>query len=309
MQVSSLSHAEKFYFFMRDVYTVEGKREEFLRVQNEEQKGNIYDRKMDHNNVIASDEHTVNIVAKGDTFGGLQALLRLVYQLPKIKGVRTVMKVTEVGALTHMDVVLASGMTGQPAVILLFGKVRNLSQTDPHSNTKILAFDVVYHGIQMYKEALVGFLKPIKKSRITAVADCQQTFKASQAGRNGNAGGFVVRTGCVVANHLTFRVQRKPTKNAETSEIVYEGQIKELRRFKELVPSVEQGLECGVILYDEFLFRPGDVLEQVEHYEEPHDVEEVYEEARKVEEMMRLRAAQEDAQQAATEAQPASQAA
>jgi translation initiation factor IF-2 len=299
MQVSSLSHAEKFYHFMKDVYNVEGKREEFLRVQDEEQRGNLYYRKPDHNNAMATDEHTVQVICKADSFGGLQALLRLIYQLPKIKGVRTVMKITEVGPMRYYDTMLASQGSGNPAVILLFGNVADRSTADPHSSTKILRFDVVYHGIQMYKEALVGFLPPIKKTRVTAVAECQQTFKASQAGRKGNAGGFVVRSGTLIANHLTFRVLRKASKTSPEAEVVYEGQLRELRRFKELVPSVEQGMECGVILFDEFMFRPGDVLEQVEHYEEQHDVEEVYEEARKHEEYMRMRAAAED--QASTE--------
>ena len=293
MQVSSLAHAEKFYHFMKDVYLVEGKREDFLRTQNAEAAGSIYTRKPDHNNMVVTDDHTVNLVMKADSFGGLQALLRQVYELPKIKGVRTCTKTTEVGPMRAYDTMFASQGSGHPSVILLFGKCADRSFGDPHSNTKVIQFDVLYHGIQMLKEALVGFLPPIKKERVTALAECQQVFKASQAGRNGNAGGFVVKSGALDASHVTFRVMRKPSKDAEP-ECVYDGQIKELRRFKELVATVEQGMECGVIMYDEFQFKAGDVLEQVEAYEEPRDVEAVFEEAYRTEEIMRQKAMFED---------------
>ncbi|SYZ65933.1 translation_initiation_factor_IF-2 (plasmid) [Leishmania braziliensis MHOM/BR/75/M2904] len=73
----------------------------------------------------------------------------------------------------------------------------------------------------------------------------------------------------------------------ETREVVYEGQLKELRRFKDLVPTVETGLECGVVLHDDFSFRVGDVLEQVEEYEESRDVTEEYEAAEKREKILR----------------------
>uniref|UniRef100_A0A0A9WHZ2 Translation initiation factor IF-2 n=1 Tax=Lygus hesperus TaxID=30085 RepID=A0A0A9WHZ2_LYGHE len=70
-------------------------------------------------------------------------------------------------------------------------------------------------------------------------------------------------------------------------EVVYEGAVKELRRYKDLVPSVDVGLECGVILYDEFAFQTGDVLEQYEILKEPRDVDEAYAEAAQREQSMR----------------------
>jgi translation initiation factor IF-2 len=79
--------------------------------------------------------------------------------------------------------------------------------------------------------------------------------------------------------------------------------VKELRRFKEIVPVVEKGLECGIILNDGFQFKVGDMIDCIERYEEDHDVEDVFERAAESERINRMRAmeAEERAQQALDE--------
>ena len=110
----------------------------------------------------------------------------------------------------------------------------------------------------------------------------------------------MITSGTLVADHLTFRLMRKEKKSDEGRVKVYEGQIKELRRFKDLVPSVELGMECGIILHDEFPFRTGDILEQVEEYEEPRNVEEEFEKATQ-RELAQRQQAQDDADAASAE--------
>lgn len=294
MQVSSESHAEKYYNFMRDVFSVEGKRELYLQTLNQERVGNFYNRKPDHNNTMATDDVQVNIIVKAETFGSLQALLKQVYELPKLDGVRTIMKLTEVGSLSDMDMCLVGGGGGQKGCILVYGKAPDRCSFEPGIGTHVIRFDVLYHGIQAFKEALVGYLPKEKITRVMATAECLQVFKASQAGRNGNAGGMIVTTGQIVSDHLNFRVMRKMKKTDEVLTMVYEGQMKELRRFKELVPSVEQGLECGVIMFDEFSFKPGDILQQIETFDAPVDVDAKFATAVAKEEQARRRAMLED---------------
>ncbi|KAH9600579.1 Translation initiation factor IF- 2 [Trypanosoma melophagium] len=319
MQVSSESHAQKFYFFMKDVYKTEGTRENYLQLLNQEQQGMIYARKPDNNLVRTYSTKAFVLSCKAATFGMLQALMKMIYELPRLEGISTEIKVTEVGGLKDYDIALI-GSSGQPGCILLYGESKDTNTLDVPNHVKVIRFNVLYHGIEEFKETLVEALPKITKTRITAEAECLQVFRASQAGKNGNAAGMRVTKGTIIGSHLTFRVIRKSTRSKsslgvtnkgnsiginkkennntnknnndnnpdeEEHDVVYEGQIKELRRFKDLVPTVEMGLECGVILYDEFQFRTGDILQQYETYEEPRDVSEEYEKAEQREKIMR----------------------
>ncbi|EKG07107.1 translation initiation factor IF-2, putative [Trypanosoma cruzi] len=309
MQVSSESHAQKYYLFMKDVYKVEGRREDYLQLLNQEQHGMIYARKPDNNLVRTYSTKAFVLSCKAATFGMLQALMKTLYELPRLEGVSTEIKVTEVGGLKDYDIALI-GSSGQPGCILLYGESKDTNTLDVPNHVKVIRFNVLYHGIDALKETLVESLPKISKTRATAEAECIQVFRASQAGRNGNAGGMRVTRGSIIGSHLTFRVLRKSSRSKLTGgdnspkkatgdeddtedarTVVYEGQIKELRRFKEIVPSVEMGLECGVILHDEFQFRLGDILQQFEVYEEPRDVAEEYEAAERREKIMRETAA------------------
>ncbi|ESL08202.1 translation initiation factor IF-2 [Trypanosoma rangeli SC58] len=294
MQVSSESHAQKYYLFMKDVYKTEGRREDYLQLLNQEQHGMIYARKPDNNMVRTYSTKAFVLSCKAATFGMLQALMKTLYELPRLEGISMEIKVTEVGGLKDYDIALI-GSSGQPGCILLYGESKDTNTLDVPNHVKVIRFGVLYHGIDALKETFVEAMPKITKTRVTAEAECLQVFRASQAGRNGNAGGVRVTKGTIIGSHLLFRVMRKSSRGKltgggngskrndgddETTEgshtAVYEGQIKELRRFKEIVPSVEMGLECGVILHDEFQFRLGDILQQCEEYEEPRDVAEEY---------------------------------
>ncbi|CBH12421.1 translation initiation factor IF-2, putative [Trypanosoma brucei gambiense DAL972] len=312
LQVSSESHAQKFYHFMKEVYQAEGRREDYLQLLNQEQHGMLYARKPDNNLVRTYSTQAFVLSCKAATFGMLQALMKSIYEIPRLEGISTEIKVTEVGGLRDYDVALI-GSSGQPGCILLYGGCKDTNTLDVPNHVTVIRFNVLYHGLEALKETLVGALPKITKIRVTAEAECLQVFRASQAGKSGNAGGMRVTKGTIIAAHLTFRVCRKAPLVKGTAEtdgvsdnegdgdedmlghrvVVYEGQIKELRRFKELVPSVELGLECGVIMQDEFQFRTGDILQQYETYEEPRDVAEEYQKAELREKIMRDTAAAE----------------
>ncbi|KPI89412.1 putative Translation initiation factor IF-2 [Leptomonas seymouri] len=325
MQVSSEAHAEKFSYFMRDVYSVEGGRENYLQVLKQEQRGHIEGRKPDNNIVRAFSTKAFILGVKAATFGMLQALLKTIYELPRLEGVSLEVKVTEVGGLKDYDLALVGG-AGRPGCVLLFGDCKDSYGLDVPNHVSLVRFNVLYHGIEELKRILVDSLPKIEKTRVLATAECLQTFKASQAGRGGNAGGMKVTSGTLDASHLTCRVIRKHQSMKATlanalpgskggastngvnedesvvREVVYEGQMKELRRFKDLVPTVETGLECGVVLFDDFSFRTGDVLEQYEVYEESRDVAEEFEAAERREKILRMQAEAQARMEAEAEA-------
>jgi translation initiation factor IF-2 len=290
-QLTNERHGKNFNDLMREVYKVEGHRESYLQVLNAESKGNIYNRKPDNNNVRMMDSTPYNLVVKAGTFGQLQALLSLLYELPTLDGVHLYLRECEVGGVSDHDLMSLSGPQ-QPGAFLCFGDVTNSYHMDLPSFLKSYKFQVVYHGVQWVKEQMVKLMPKIIEERIVSSAACTQLFRASQAGV-GNAAGVEVHRGTMASNAAVVRVMRVVMKGEEM-EKVYEGRIKELRRFKDVVPSVEKGLECGVILRDEFVFRVGDVVQEVEKYEVERDVEAVFEEAAEQERRRRASAVAAD---------------
>eukprot|EP00744_Colponema_vietnamica_P017590 GILI01024739.1.p1 GENE.GILI01024739.1~~GILI01024739.1.p1 ORF type:complete len:562 (-),score=61.01 GILI01024739.1:75-1550(-) len=270
LQVSGEEHAKNFHLFMKATYKAEGGREQFLQTMQREATGNFFNRKPDNNNVRAFDSKPFNLVCKAETFGMLQALLKMVYDIPKLPGLALQVKITEVGGLKDADIAIAGG-TNQPGAFLVFGKCRDDYFMSIPSYMHEIRFDVLYHGIETLKEKMVSTLPKLKKVRELATATCSQVFRASQAGK-GNASGLIITAGTFTADCPTVQVLRRLNKDDEDLTVVHEGPIRELRRFKDIVPSVEAGLECGLILHDDFMFQVGDTLKQVEHYEEDRDV-------------------------------------
>lgn len=305
MQLGSLAHGENFHRLMSEVYKVEGKREAYLQYLSADARGQFYNRKPHHDMVQFHERTELYLVVKAATFGQLQALLALVYALPSLDEVHLVVRVTEVGGLTDHDVLMANNQ--KKCAILIFGDAPDQNRVAVPSYIEVNRFKVVYHGIQWLKERMVALMPKLKKERIVAQAICKQTFRASQAG-SGNAAGMEVTAGTVLATALFVRVMRRPrgAKEREAAEqaggtgvvTVYEGSISELRRFKDIVPSVESGLECGVILRD-FVWQEGDILQVVEFDDAVRDVDEVFYAAEQRDEELRQQAQRTEAATAA----------
>ena len=86
-----------------------------------------------------------------------------------------------------------------------------------------------------------------------ATVEVRQTFKAS---RVGTIAGSMVTDGTVTRG-AKVRLVRDGT-------IVYDGRIGSLRRFKDDVREVTQGMECGIVLENFADVKEGDVLEVYE---------------------------------------------
>jgi small GTP-binding protein len=258
-QLANEAFAQKYYALMKDVYAAEGGRENFLQMLNAERLGKIYDRKPDNNETVGFDYTPFNLAVKASSFGQLQAVMRLLYELPPLEGVRLNIKGAEVGGINDYDVLGLMGKQ-QPGGVLVFGQTQNSNRLELPEFIEVHYCQVVYHGIEWVKEKLVGLMPKILKERVIAEARVKQVFRASQAGR-GNAAGLDVVAGTLSATE-NFIVMR-PTRPGQDPIKVYEGRCKELRRFKEQVPTVEQGLECGMILHEDFTFRVGDRIQQV----------------------------------------------
>ena len=282
-QLSSDQHGERYYELMREVYKHEGRRETYLQTLSAESKGKLWNRKSNNDTPRAFDEVPINLMCYAATFGQLQALMALLYAIPRIEGVNLVIKGTEVGGPDDQGVTVMTSIQ-QPGAVLVFGKVQDRNRMSFPSRVDMFRFDVVYHGVEWLKKRMVAALPKKKVERTLATAVCRQLFRASQAG-GGNAAGLFVSSGTVYSNQhvVVMRVEKK----GEEAVRVYSGKLKELRRFKEIVTSVDQNLECGMILYNEFQFRVGDTLHCVEVYDEEPDVDAIFDAAEEKERVER----------------------
>ena len=115
---------------------------------------------------------------------------------------------------------------------------------------EIREYTIIYEIIEELRSALSGLLAPSLEERLIGTIEVRQIFSSSRAG---NIAGSIVRDGKITRGNKV-RLRRD-------GEIVWEGQISSLRRFKDDVREVATGYECGIGL-DRFSdIKTGDVIE------------------------------------------------
>ncbi|MCD8090074.1 MAG: translation initiation factor IF-2 [Clostridiales bacterium] len=190
----------------------------------------------------------LNIVIKADVQGSVEAVRA---SLEKLSNDEVRIKTIHggVGAITESDVMLASASN---AIIIGFN-VR------PESSAKSVAEDqkvdirlyrVIYNAIDDITAAIKGMLDPEYVEKILGHAEVRQTFNASGVG---TIAGSYVKDGKITRNSK-IRLLRD-------NVIVYEGEVSNLRRYKDDVKEVATNFECGILLNKFNDVKIGDIIE------------------------------------------------
>jgi translation initiation factor IF-2 len=190
----------------------------------------------------------LNIVLKADVAGSLEALQDEIAKLPQEQVPVNVIH-AQTGGINESDVMLASA---SDAVIIGFN-VRPLAEARRAADSEgidIRTYTVIYKVTEELRAAMEGLLEPEEVEETLGQAEVKQTFKAS---RVGTIAGCVVTDGKVTRT-ANVRLVREGT-------IVWSGKVGSLRRFKDNVQEVEEGLECGIVLEGFADIKEGDVLE------------------------------------------------
>ena len=114
-------------------------------------------------------------------------------------------------------------------------------------------YSVIYNLIDEVKAAMSGMLSPELKQQIIGLAEVRDVFKSPKFGA---IAGCMVTEG-VVKRHNPIRVLRD-------NVVIYEGELESLRRFKDDVNEVRNGMECGIGVKNYNDVRTGDVIEVFE---------------------------------------------
>ena len=157
-----------------------------------------------------------------------------------------------VGGINESDVNLA---VASNAVMIGFnvradGSAKRLieeEQVDLHY------YSVIYDLIDEVKSAMSGMLAPEFKEEIIGLAEVRDVFRSPKLG---------AIAGCMVVDGLVKR--NNPIRVLRENVVIYEGELESLRRFKDDVNEVKQGMECGIGVKNYNDVKVGD---QIEVYE------------------------------------------
>src|SRR5579883_783956 len=211
-----------------------------------------------HEQMAAGEVKELPLIIKADVQGSVEVLADTLSKLGNER-VKTKVIHAGVGAITETDVLLASASN---AVIVGFNvrperKANDLAQLE---HVDIRLHTIIYEVVEEIKKAMAGLLSPVFKEVTLGRAEVRDTFRISKVG---TVAGCYVQEGKVTRD-ARVRVLRD-------NIVVHEGRVRSVRRFKEDVPEVKSGTECGISIENFNDIKVGDVLEAytVERVMEP----------------------------------------
>jgi translation initiation factor IF-2 len=191
---------------------------------------------------------SVNIILKADTNGSVEAIKDGILKL-STEEINIQVVHSAVGGIVLSDIDLASATN---SIIVGFNvrpdsQARNMGQS---KGIDIRTYSIIYELLDDIKEAILGQMTIKTEEAVIGMVDVKTTFRAPKVGV---VAGSVVSEGKVLINSKA-RLLRDGV-------VIYEGSIASLRRFKDNVETVNEGLECGIGLVDYKDIKEGDVIE------------------------------------------------
>lgn len=193
----------------------------------------------------------LNIVLKTDVQGSCEAIID---SLQKLSTDEVKVKIigSGVGGITETDVTLAAASN---AIIIGFNvradaAARRIVESE---NLDLRYYSVIYSLIDEIKQAMSGMLAPEYKQQIIGLAEVRDVFKSPK---------FGAIAGCMVVEGIIKR--NNPIRVLRDNVVIYEGELESLRRFKDDVNEVRNGMECGIGVKNYNDVRVGDMIEVFE---------------------------------------------
>ncbi|HTI96935.1 MAG TPA: translation initiation factor IF-2 [Rudaea sp.] len=201
------------------------------------------------------DEQAVlNLVVKTDVQGSAEALRD---SLTAIGNERVKVNViaSGVGGITESDATLA---VASKAIVIGFNvradaTARKVLETN---GIDLRYFSIIYDVIDQVKQAATGLLGMEIREEIIGTAQVRDVFRSSK---------FGAIAGCMVIEGVVKR--NKPIRVLRDNTVIYQGELESLRRFKENVDEVRNGMECGIGVKQYNDVKPGDQIECYERIE------------------------------------------
>ncbi len=198
-----------------------------------------------------SKRNNLKVIVKADVRGSTEAIVESLKKLPSEKVSVEVLH-TGVGAVTESDVMLAAS---SGAIVVGFHVRVNPGVNDlaKKENVEIRLYSIIYELIEDITDALAGRLEPEKREKDVGTVKILKIFNLSKGPK---ICGCMVEKGFakVGAKARVFR----------NNELIFNGEVRSLRRFQDDVKEVQHGMECGIRLDNFMDFTEGDIIQLYE---------------------------------------------
>jgi translation initiation factor IF-2 len=201
------------------------------------------------------------VLIKADVHGSIEAITGSLNKMVEDNEELSVRVIySGVGGITESDVTLARASN---AYIVGFNvrantQARELAQRE---NVTLRYYNIIYNVIDDVKEVLTGMLSPKIREELIGYAEIREVFNITKVGK---IAGCMVTSGTVKKGNKV-RLLRDDV-------VIHEGTLKTLKRFKDEVKEVREGMECGMAFekYDDM--KAGDVIECSDVIEEAQKI-------------------------------------
>ncbi|CAL4043348.1 Translation initiation factor IF-2 [Buchnera aphidicola (Anoecia corni)] len=200
------------------------------------------------NNLNKKTNLGLNLILKSDTQGSLEAIKTA---LQKVSTETTKIKIvgSGVGGIKETDVSLA---IASKSIIIGFNvRANSLSKKLIQlEKVDIRYYSVIYDLLDAIKISVNELLIPKKVQKIIGLATVRNIFKSPKFG---TIAGCMVTSG-IIKRHCSTNILRD-------SKVIYTGELESLRRFKDDVIEVRNGVECGIGVKNYNDIRVNDIIE------------------------------------------------
>ena len=193
---------------------------------------------------------TLSVLLKGDVAGSVEAIAGSLHKISE-NNPEVAVRILHsgVGGITESDVILAKASN---ALLIGFNvrantQARQLAERD---GVEIRYYNIIYNIIDDAKALLSGMLAPSLREEYLGQAEIRQVFNITKVGK---VGGCMVTTG-MVKRGSKVRLLRD-------NVVIHEGVLKTLKRIKDEVKEVREGMECGMAFENYDDIKEGDIIE------------------------------------------------
>ncbi|MCK0150197.1 translation initiation factor IF-2 [Marivita sp. S6314] len=188
------------------------------------------------------------VLVKADVQGSAEAIVQALEKVGNDE-VRVRVLHSGVGAITETDVGLAEA-SGCPVIGFNVRANASARNTANQKGVEIRYYSVIYDLVDDVKAAASGLLSAEIKETFIGYAEIKDVFKVSNVGKV---------AGCLVTEGVARR--SAGVRLLRDNVVIHEGTLKTLKRFKDEVPEVQSGQECGMAFENYEDIRQGDVIE------------------------------------------------